>query len=696
MKLCIIFRPLLFYLLLCYGKKFALSTDQAATTTTPQQQPLLYSIEVDIAQRESTSEIIYNVEFDGAETFVCRKGYVIREVWKRDKLLWKYEKDAYPDKVYIITGSDGKRTANVRYPYDELVVEVDLSVKQSNDWVIYQRYDQEDIDLFICKTGYLISKVKKGQAVVWQWQQGLDYPNRVIIHKDEHGKKMATVKFPGDEHILLILDVAVRQSTNEVDYVKDQHGIDAFIPKPGYRIHRVVKNGKFVWECQDGIYPDRINIVYDENGRPIARFKFPDAVPEAAPPVAAPPPEVAPPPPPPPEIKERSGMQLDLMAKEPTQYYNYEDQGNVGTYTPYDTVAFNSIMKKNSTIWSTRDKKKYATLVVRDGVKKCKSFNNVSLQHLDGSYTHLTYDKGNWVEISKELILNIKFQNTVRYDYSEEHDLGIFTPKHDCVFKNVRLQRSCSCGRRTGDRDFWHGGKEKITRRVVTNYHFNMDREKYLSIFVEGGEVFHYRSPTGQYGWDQISNEMVLDLKKKDNTYRFYYAAYDQLPTYVGNYNFVFTAIVNGNEHIWQGEKGQYANLVYTDCSDQKEDPDNLAIVLTDETKILLQKSGGRWVKSDEFPGFDLDILEQYSTTTISYAQNTDATAHSFTTKNIFLIKRVLDECKEIWKAENKSQYARKVILFGDQLIIKPHLGQRIEYEKKDRKWVKKVLEQQN
>ncbi|UKJ90837.2 hypothetical protein MACJ_001772 [Theileria orientalis] len=691
MNLCIIYRSLLFYLLLCYGKKFAFSTDQAGTAQAPQDQPQLYSIEVDIAQKESTSYIIYNVEFDGAETFVCRKGYVIREVWKRYKQIWAYNEGAYPDKVYIITGPDGKKTANVRYPYDELVVEVDLAVKQSNDWVIYQENKQEDTELFICKTGYLISKVMKGPHVIWQWEEGLDYPNRVIIAKDEKGKKMATVRFPGDEYILLILDVAVRQSTNEVDYVLDQDGIEAFIPKPGYRIHRVEKNGRFVWECEDGIYPDRINIVYDENNRPIARFKFPEVVPEGAPP-----PPVAEPPPPP-KVPDREGMKLDLIKKEPTQYYNYQDKRNVGTYTAYEKVGFNYVTRKNEHVWSTTDKKKYATQVVRDGIKKCKNMEYVTLHHLDGTFTHLTKEKGKWVEAPNELILNIKYMNTVHFDYTEEYDLGIFTPKHDCLFKSVMLQRSCGgAGRRTGDHDFWHGAKDGFSRRIVTNYHFNMDREKYLSIFLHDGSVQHYRSPTGKYGWEKLSHEMVLDLKKKDNTYRFYYAAYDQLPTYVGNYNFVFTSIVNGNEHIWQGKKGQYANLVYTDCSDQKEHPDNLVIVLTNETKILLKKSGNRWVESEEFPGFDLDILEQYSTTTISYAQNTDATAHSFTTKNIFLIKRVLDECKEVWKAENKSQYARKVILNGDHLIIKPKLGQRVEYKKENRKWVRKEIGQQD
>ncbi|UKK01655.2 hypothetical protein MACK_002473 [Theileria orientalis] len=497
MKLCIIFKSLLFYLLLCYGKKFAYSQDQGGTPQPQQDQPTLYSIEVDVSQRESTSEYIYNVEFDGAETFVCRKGYVIREVWKGEKKIWTYEvgqrpDNAYPDKVFITRDENNKRILNVRYPYDELVVEVQLETKESNQWVIYQFNQKEDTELFICKTGFLIDKVWKGKHLVWEWKEGLDYPNRVIIAKNEQGKKMATVRFPGDELILLEIDVAVLQSTNEVDYVKDEAGIDAFIPKPGYLIHRVVKNGRFVWECEDGVYPHRINIVYDDQGRPIARFKFPEIKPEGEPTVAEPPP------PPPPKEPDREPVQLDLMVKQPTQYYNYLDDGNVGTYTPYKDLGFNSIVKKGVQIWSTTDKRKYATLVVRDGCKTLSSFNNITLHHLDGSMTHLTKYQGNWINASKELELNIANKKTVRFDYSEVHDLGIFTPKHDCVFKSVSLDRPCSCGRRTGDYSFWHGGKDKIARRIVTNYHFNMDREKYLSIFVEGGVAEHFRSPTGQ------------------------------------------------------------------------------------------------------------------------------------------------------------------------------------------------------
>ncbi|BAM42429.1 uncharacterized protein TOT_040000796 [Theileria orientalis strain Shintoku] len=157
----------------------------------------------------------------------------------------------------------------------------------------------DDSRTFTPNQGYLINKVTKSDAVLWDAKDFNDiYSNKVVVGLNEYHERVFRVYFPPKppkipiieppkpvepeptKPMLFTLDVKIKRSTNEFLYQYDErHLTHTFTPNKGFAIDRVVKGNHQVWKCENCVYPERVLIIPDQDGEPVLRFMFPNSVP---------------------------------------------------------------------------------------------------------------------------------------------------------------------------------------------------------------------------------------------------------------------------------------------------------------------------------------------------------------------------------------------------------------------------------
>ncbi|UKK01518.2 hypothetical protein MACK_002334 [Theileria orientalis] len=188
---------------------------------------------------------------------------------------------------------DSRNTHHLANPKPGLVT-VDIKNCYTNYEVICDYNQSDDITVFTPNQGYLIDKVTKRGAVLWDAKNyGNVYGSKVFVGAGEEGNKVFRVYFPQPlqpEHLeppkrlepetgkprLVTLDIRNKKSTQEVKYKYDEkHSTHIFTPNKGYLIHDVMRKGKLMWVCENGVYPEKVLIFPDKKGELILRFKFP-------------------------------------------------------------------------------------------------------------------------------------------------------------------------------------------------------------------------------------------------------------------------------------------------------------------------------------------------------------------------------------------------------------------------------------
>ncbi|UVC50252.1 hypothetical protein MACK_004128 [Theileria orientalis] len=84
------------------------------------------------------------------------------------------------------------------YPQESQFIVLNVKHMASTDCVDYCYYENEDVHMFVCKPGYLVGKLMKNDRLIHEYQH--DHPDRAIIFRDENGKQSVSGLAPGTTH----------------------------------------------------------------------------------------------------------------------------------------------------------------------------------------------------------------------------------------------------------------------------------------------------------------------------------------------------------------------------------------------------------------------------------------------------------------------------------------------------------------
>ncbi|UKK01499.2 hypothetical protein MACK_002314 [Theileria orientalis] len=338
-------------------------------------------------------------------------------------------------------------------------ITVDINKRESSKYINYE-YDSEKHTHTFTPTGsYFIFIVKKGEKQLWKSKGGI-YPEKITILVDESGKPAMRLKFPQDvvhepeikhepapepELYLVTLDVKIKENTSKVKYEYDQeHRIHTFTPLPGFLIDRVVKGSYQIWECKNGVYPEKVLILPNEEGEMVVRILFPNVeiVSETVAhrgPVSS---ERKP-------YPAKVPIELNIGLETSTQYIEYSCKMDVCTFRPRSNYAFSlvkelrgySLSGTQVIIWQATNPKEYlskveynyvnylVTLYLSDGsIKKFKKIANEWVDYTD-------VDPSRRTPISLDIECNY---TTYFFDYYRDGNTEIYTPKPEYIFKLVK------------------------------------------------------------------------------------------------------------------------------------------------------------------------------------------------------------------------------------------------------------------
>ncbi|UKJ89164.2 hypothetical protein MACJ_002411 [Theileria orientalis] len=288
------------------------------------------------------------------------------------------------------------------------LITVDIKNCSTNSRVVCDYNPSDDSRTFTPNQGYLINKVTKRDAVLWDSKDyGNQYGSQVFVGVGEKGNRVFRVYFPRPLeaiHLeprrpleagttkprLVTLDIGNRRSTHEVDYEYDEkHRTHTFTPNKGYLIHDVMRKGKLMWECENGVYPETVLILPDKNGDPLLRFKFPkvEDTPEER------------------FETDHRLINLDVDNTRPNPLYSVNYDGSHDDYRvifePKSVYKFKSVIVGTNKVWRANDKGDcaYKVIFVHDSGSELK----LILFFADGSTrmfikSYLSFCPGTWKE----------------------------------------------------------------------------------------------------------------------------------------------------------------------------------------------------------------------------------------------------------------------------------------------------------
>ncbi|BAM40582.1 uncharacterized protein TOT_020000837 [Theileria orientalis strain Shintoku] len=295
------------------------------------------------------------------------------------------------------------------------LVTVDIKKLYSTHELAYKYNPSDDSKTFTPNQGYLINKVTKRDAVLWDARDyGNVYSDKVFVGFNQNHERVFRVYFPGEpprlsvfeppkplEPLLITLDVKTQRNTDQVLYeynVRDQ--VHTFTPLPRFLVDRVVKGRRQLWECEDGVYPEKIMIIPDQYGEPTLRFKFPKSGSKGVRNES---------------LLEKSSnndyesesnndyelVNLNIAVNKSTDKFEYAKKREYVIYTANDNYAFKLVNDNKIEIWKADEEKEYATKVmaadnkvliyIGEGTSACtKVFNKGS----DGNWKEDTSGMG--------------------------------------------------------------------------------------------------------------------------------------------------------------------------------------------------------------------------------------------------------------------------------------------------------------
>ncbi|BAM42432.1 uncharacterized protein TOT_040000799 [Theileria orientalis strain Shintoku] len=350
-------------------------------------------ISVDITHYASTNEIDYSYfQVEDIHRFLCKEGFLIYELKKGDRVKWRYQQGEYPNRVLLLKDENNAPVIRVLAPNDydpseptglpsPKFISVDITHYASTNEIDYSYFQVEDIHRFLCKEGFLIYELKKGDRVKWRYQQG-EYPNRVLLLKDENAP-VIRVLAPNDydpseptglpSPKFISVDITHYASTNEIDYSYFQvEDIHRFLCKEGFLIYELKKGDRVKWRYQQGEYPNRVLLLKDENA-PVIRVLAPNDY-EPNEPVY----QIPTPAPVEPEPEYETGLitaNVDIYQSTDTIEYTYDPAIDAHTFKSRGSLLFNKVVRNGKVIWLPKNNRYGNRVVIKmspDGSYKAK------------------------------------------------------------------------------------------------------------------------------------------------------------------------------------------------------------------------------------------------------------------------------------------------------------------------------------
>ncbi|UKJ89140.1 hypothetical protein MACJ_002387 [Theileria orientalis] len=405
-------------------------------------------------------------------------------------------------------------------------ITVDINKRESSKYTNYEYDSEKHTHTFTPADSYFIFIIKRGEEQLWK-SKGSIFPEKLTILVDKSGNQTLRLHLPQDvvfdidltsepeaepEFYLLTLDVKIKESTSEVYYEYDEeHLTHTFTPRPGFLVDRVVKGRHQVWECANGVYPEKVFIVPDEHGEPTLRLKFPDVeiVPEPLVPGGRARAETN-------DHPAKTPIELNIGLESSTQFIDYSCQMDVCTFTPRSDCAFSlvkelrgySLSGTQIIIWQATNPKEYlskveynyvnylATLYLYDG--SIKKFKKISNDWED--YTHV--DPSRRTPISLDIECN---HSTYFFDYFRDGNTDIYIPRPEYIFKQVKRVTAPTIVSldaiiwSTDDPDFYSMKVQVTDGSTVTVY----SRNGYTKVFVKSRDN----------GWELVTEDQYVVSK---------------------------------------------------------------------------------------------------------------------------------------------------------------------------------------
>ncbi|BAM40601.1 uncharacterized protein TOT_020000856 [Theileria orientalis strain Shintoku] len=335
MNLCISAIFALIYLLLQNGRNFAKGIEYKAenhkiTQNKNKSTPKL--ITVDVTKQRSNDQYRYEYKFYKlSHTFIAEPGHLIEKVTFQDSVLWdsKDYGNCYSNQVFVGRDEKGKKVFRIYFPTDAPKICATFLPEPVKDYETVEGRESESKYEKLHES--IPPKPKRRQSVYYpllnrlyqpstgpqtfqdpesyyemgpgremkpeeklkaelgpesESAGGIDIQHIRSILKDiqrKIGSVTPPIPEPKTESTkpkLVTLEVKNKKSTEEIDYEYDEkHRTHTFTPNKGYLIHDVTRKGKVMWECENGVYPERVLIFLDANGEPALRLQFPGDVP---------------------------------------------------------------------------------------------------------------------------------------------------------------------------------------------------------------------------------------------------------------------------------------------------------------------------------------------------------------------------------------------------------------------------------
>ncbi|UKK02461.2 hypothetical protein MACK_002554 [Theileria orientalis] len=303
---------------------------------------------------------------------------VIFKIIDHNQVLWKAKDSNYPYKVFIGDEVNNERHIQVYFPsvssedhdytpptqpeFQFTLLEMDIKVKKTDQYVIYKKDVMNEREKFTCKPGYLIYKVYSGLKLVTT-AANHKYFDRVVIYKDEFGNKNLQGLVPGqidegdpDEPLpvftppdadftllqsevldhqnhLLYVNLKNKISTRFVTYEADvANNVDIFTAKEPYRFALVMNGNSRAWKYKNGDHPNQVFVFMDEKGSPFLRLGFPRVVSRFPKPTL---------------------ITLDVRNSESNHEFSYEYDASAETkiFRPKPGFLIDKVMKGTTLMW---------------------------------------------------------------------------------------------------------------------------------------------------------------------------------------------------------------------------------------------------------------------------------------------------------------------------------------------------------
>ncbi|BAM40568.1 uncharacterized protein TOT_020000823 [Theileria orientalis strain Shintoku] len=243
---------------------------------------------------------------------------------------------------------------------EHILLTVDIANKFNTQGLQYAYDRSQDSHTFTANPGYLINKVTRRGAVLWDAK---DYDCqcsfRVFVGFNRLNERVFRVYFLlpeppqlssfdndlilprsrdslGHDVELVGANIQVKRSTNFVTYMRDPitHA-EIFTAKAPYRL-ALLKNGDATfWRHKRGPYPDRVLVTMNRKGGPYCRFGFPSPKPEPDP----------------------KPFLLDVATLESTDCFQYQFNAlsQTHSFTPNPGFLIYEVSSRGKLLWSCED-----------------------------------------------------------------------------------------------------------------------------------------------------------------------------------------------------------------------------------------------------------------------------------------------------------------------------------------------------